>query len=487
MKKLKDLLYGVAIERIIGSTYTAVKAIEFDSRKINPGGLFVAQSGLSTNGHHFIAKAIQQGAVTVVCEVLPTEIKEAVVYVQVQDTAKALGQLSSNFYDHPSKKLKLVGITGTNGKTTIASLLYGLFESLGHSSGLISTVKMAYLKEERVATHTTPDVLEINKFLSEIVKKGVTHCFMEVSSHGIAQGRIEGLTFAGGIFTNLTHEHLDYHGDFKTYRDTKKQFFDQLAPTAFALTNLDDKNGVYMLQNTKAKTATYALKCHADYKAQLLECEFSGMLLKIQGQEVWTNLVGDFNAQNLLAVYAAAELLEASPLAILKQISLLKPTRGRFEILRTKENITVVIDYAHSPDALENVLQTLNKIRTRNESLITIVGCGGNRDREKRPMMGKKAAALSDQVIFTSDNPRDEEPQIIIDEIMGGVAAEDFKKVLKITLREEAIAVAGNLAQEGDIVLIAGKGHETYQEIKGKKYPFDDLEIAQKIFNKTKR
>lgn len=486
MKKLKDLLYGVAIERIVGATSISIKAIELDSRKINPGGLFVAQNGLSTDGHNFIESAEQQGAVAIICEQFPSHFKAEVVYVQVKDTSKALGQLASNFYERPSKKLKLVGITGTNGKTTIASLLYDLFEALGHACGLISTVKMAYLNKERVATHTTPNVLEINKFLSEIVKKGVTHCFMEVSSHGIAQGRIEGLTFVGGIFTNLTHEHLDYHGDFKTYRDTKKYFFDQLTPKAFALTNLDDKNGAYMLQNTNAKTVTYALKRHADYKVNLLECELSGMLLKIQGQEVWTNLVGDFNAQNIVAVYAAAELLDASPLNILKQISLLKPTRGRFEIFRTQENITIVIDYAHSPDALENVLQTINKIRTRNENLITIVGCGGNRDKEKRPMMGKKAAALSDQVIFTSDNPRDEDPQVIIEEIIGGVAAEDYKKVLKITLREEAIAVAGNMAREGDIVLIAGKGHETYQEIKGKKYPFNDLEIAQKIFKKTK-
>lgn len=485
MKKLKDLLYGISIERIVGATSISIQAVEFDSRKIKPGSLFVAQNGYNTDGHLYIDNAEQQGAVAIICEQLPKNFKAEVVYVQVEDASKALGQLSSNFYDHPSQKLKLIGITGTNGKTTVASLLYGLFEALGHPCGLISTVKMAYLNQERPATHTTPNAVEINQFLAELVNKGVTHCFMEVSSHGIAQGRIEGLTFTGGIFTNLTHEHLDYHGDFKTYRDTKKHFFDLLPPQAFALTNLDDKNGEYMLQNTKAKTLTYALKHHADYKVHLLECELTGMLLKIQGQEVWTNLVGEFNAQNLIAVYAAAELLAIPSLAILKQISLLKPTRGRFEILQTQENITIIVDYAHSPDALENVLQTINKIRTRNEKLITIVGCGGNRDKEKRPIMGNKAAALSDQVIFTSDNPRGEDPQIIIEEMIKGVAAEDFKKVLKITLREEAISVAGNMARKGDIVLIAGKGHETYQEIKGKKYPFDDFQIAQQIFTKT--
>jgi UDP-N-acetylmuramoyl-L-alanyl-D-glutamate--2,6-diaminopimelate ligase len=311
---------------------------------------------------------------------------------------------------------------------------------------------------------------------------GISHCFMELSSHGIAQRRANGLHFNGGVFTNLTHDHLDYHGDFKSYRDTKKLFFDQLPKTAFALTNIDDKNGTFMFQNCIASKHTYAVKQYADFKAQILEYEFSGMLLKIQGEEVWTNLVGEFNIQNLLAVYAVAVILGESSLEILKKMSTLKPIRGRFETFQTQENITVVIDYAHTPDALANVLQTINKIRTRNESLITVVGCGGNRDREKRPMMGKKAAALSDKVIFTSDNPRDEEPTSIISEIVRGVNAEDFKKVLKVTLREEAIAVAGDLVNPGDIVLIAGKGHETYQEIEGKKIPFNDLEIAKKYF-----
>jgi len=322
--------------------------------------------------------------------------------------------------------------------------------------------------------------------LAAMIEAGVSYCFMEVSSHGIAQHRTTGLTFAGGVFTNLTHDHLDYHGDFKTYRDIKKLFFDQLPQTAFALTNLDDKNGLFMLQNSKAKKYSYALKQHADFKAQILECEFSGMLLKVQDQEVWTSLVGEFNTQNLLAVYAVAELLGATALEVLKQLSLLKPIRGRFETFQANDHITVVIDYAHTPDALENVLDTINKIRTKNETLITVVGCGGNRDREKRPLTGKKAAALSDKVIFTSDNPRDENPTQIISEIMEGVAPEDFRKVLKVTDREEAIAVAGTLAKPGDIVLIAGKGHETYQEIEGKKIPFDDMQIAQKIFLNSK-
>lgn len=486
MKKLQDLLYGVAIERIVGSTAIAVKAIEFDSRKVEKESLFVAQKGVISDGHDFISSAITKGAVAIICEELPEVCTPGVVYAVVENASKALGQMAANFYDTPSKKLTLVGITGTNGKTTIASLLYELYSALGYSCGLISTVKIAYPNKVWDNSHTTPDALTLNKHLAAMIEAGVSYCFMEVSSHGIAQHRTTGLTFAGGVFTNLTHDHLDYHGDFKTYRDIKKLFFDQLPQTAFALTNLDDKNGLFMLQNSKAKKYSYALKQHADFKAQILECEFSGMLLKVQDQEVWTSLVGEFNTQNLLAVYAVAELLGATALEVLKQLSLLKPIRGRFETFQANDQITVVIDYAHTPDALENVLDTINKIRTKNETLITVVGCGGNRDREKRPLTGKKAAALSDKVIFTSDNPRDENPTQIISEIMEGVAPEDFRKVLKVTDREEAIAVAGTLAKPGDIVLIAGKGHETYQEIEGKKIPFDDMQIAQKIFLNSK-
>ena len=482
MKKLQDILYGVSIESIVGSTAIPIKDIEFDSRKIKKENLFIAQKGVVLDGHDFIFNAIEQGAVAIVCEKLPKKCVTGIVYVIVASASEALGHIAANFYDNPSKNLKLIGVTGTNGKTTVASLLFELFTSIGYPCGLISTVKISYQNSEWDNSHTTPDAISLNKHLSKMTISGISHCFMELSSHGIAQRRANGLHFNGGVFTNLTHDHLDYHGDFKSYRDTKKLFFDQLPKTAFALTNIDDKNGTFMFQNCIASKYTYAVKQYADFKAQILECEFSGMLLKIQGEEVWTNLVGEFNIQNLLAVYAVAVILGESSLEILKKMSTLKPIRGRFETFQTQENITVVIDYAHTPDALANVLQTINKIRTRNESLITVVGCGGNRDREKRPMMGKKAAALSDKVIFTSDNPRDEEPTSIISEIVRGVNAEDFKKVLKVTLREEAIAVAGDLVNPGDIVLIAGKGHETYQEIEGKKIPFNDLEIAKKYF-----
>ena len=482
MKKLQDILYGVSIESIVGSTAITIKDIEFDSRKIKKENLFIAQKGVVLDGHDFIFNAIEQGAVAIVCEKLPKKCTTGIVYVIVASASESLGHIAANFYDNPSKNLKLIGVTGTNGKTTVASLLFELFTSIGYPCGLISTVKISHQNSEWGNSHTTPDALSLNKHLSKMVISGISHCFMELSSHGIAQRRANGLYFNGGVFTNLTHDHLDYHGDFKSYRDTKKLFFDQLPKTAFALTNIDDKNGTFMFQNCIASKHTYAVKQYADFKAQILECEFSGMLLKIQGEEVWTNLVGEFNIQNLLAVYAVAVILGESSLEILKKMSALKPIRGRFETFQTQENITVVIDYAHTPDALANVLQTINKIRTRNESLITVVGCGGNRDREKRPMMGKKAAALSDKVIFTSDNPRDEEPTSIISEIIRGVDAEDYKKVLKVTLREEAIAVAGDLVNPGDIVLIAGKGHETYQEIEGKKIPFNDLEIAKKYF-----
>ena len=482
MKKLQDILYGVSIESIVGSTAIPIKDIEFDSRKIKKENLFIAQKGVVLDGHDFIFNAIEQGAVAIVCEKLPKKCATGIVYVIVASASEALGHIAANFYDNPSKNLKLIGVTGTNGKTTVASLLFELFTSIGYPCGLISTVKISYQNSQWDNSHTTPDAISINKHLSKMTISGISHCFMELSSHGIAQRRANGLHFNGGVFTNLTHDHLDYHGDFKSYRDTKKLFFDQLPKTAFALTNIDDKNGTFMFQNCIASKHTYAIKQYADFKAQILEYEFSGMLLKIQGEEVWTNLVGEFNTQNLLAVYAVAVILGESSLEILKKMSTLKPIRGRFETFQTQENITVVIDYAHTPDALANVLQTINKIRTRNESLITVVGCGGNRDREKRPMMGKKAAALSDKVIFTSDNPRDEEPTSIISEIIRGVNAEDYKKVLKVTLREEAIAVAGDLVNPGDIVLIAGKGHETYQEIEGKKIPFNDLEIAKKYF-----
>ena len=482
MKTVQDILYKVSVEGVLGTTSNAVSGIYFDSRDVKLDSLYVAQKGELLDGHDFIFQAIDNGAKTIVCEEFPIVLVDGIVYVLVLNSSEALGTIASNFYDNPSEKLILVGVTGTNGKTTIATLLYELFLREGFMTGLLSTVKIAYGHKKFENYHTTPDAVTLNKYLHKMLDLGVSHCFMEVSSHGIDQNRIKGLVFSGGIFSNLTHDHLDYHQDFKTYRDVKKLFFDSLPKTAFALINLDDKNGKYMLQNSVAKKYTYAIKQHADFKAQTLECEFTGMLLKIQSFEVWTTLVGNFNAQNLLSVYAAADLLGLSSLSILKGISELKSVEGRFYVFQSEDNITVVIDYAHTPDALFNVLSTINIIRTRNENLITVVGCGGNRDQEKRPMMGEKAVLLSDKVIFTSDNPRDEDPAIIIEDMIKGVPPEHYKKAIKVILREEAIIMAGQLAKPGDIVLIAGKGHEQYQEIKGKRNHFSDLETAKNYF-----
>ena len=482
MKTIKDILYKVSVESVLGATSNAVSGVFFDSRDVKSDSLYIAQKGEILDGHDYISQAIDNGAKTIVCEEFPIVLVDEIVYVLVLNSSEALGTIASNFYDNPSEKMILVGVTGTNGKTTIATLLYELFLREGFITGLLSTVKIAYGRKKFENHHTTPDAVTLNKYLNKMLDAGVSHCFMEVSSHGIYQNRIKGLVFSGGIFSNLTHDHLDYHRDFKTYRDVKKLFFDSLPKTAFALINLDDKNGKYMLQNSVAKKYTYATKQHADFKAQTLECEFTGMLLKIQSFQVWTTLVGNFNTQNLLTVYAAADLLGLSSLSILKGISELKSVEGRFYVFQSEDNITVVIDYAHTPDALFNVLSTINMIRTRNENLITVVGCGGNRDKEKRPMMGEKAVLLSDKVIFTSDNPRDEDPEIIISDMIKGVPPEHYKKTIKVTLREEAIIMAGQLAKPGDIVLIAGKGHEQYQEIKGKRNHFSDLEIAKKFF-----
>jgi len=459
--------------------------MSFDSRKVQKGGLYIAQKGVQVDGHAFIPQALERGAKAIVCEKLPEKRKRSVVYVLVENTSKALGIIASNFYDNPSEKLKLIGITGTNGKTSIATMLYELFSKEGLESGLLSTVKICYASKVLENSHTTPDAVTINHHLNEMVQQGIGFCFMEVSSHGIAQYRTEGLSFSAGVFTNLTHDHLDYHGNFKNYRDTKKYFFDSLPKTAFALTNLDDKNGLFMMQNTKAKKYSYAIRQHADYQAQMMECQFSGMLLKIQNQEVWTPLVGQFNVQNILAVFAVATLFELPELNTIKRLSQMKSVEGRFQIFQTQEKVTVIIDYAHTPDALKNVLETINEIRTKNETVFSLIGCGGNRDQEKRPLMGKIASELSDKVLFTSDNPREEDPAKIISDMMSGVAPEHFRKALKITQREEAIAMAHQLAQKGDIVLIAGKGHEAYQEIKGKRFLFNDFEIAQNIFLKT--
>ena len=485
MKTLKDVLYGVSIETIVGVTKISVKGIVFDSRNVKNDFIYLAQKGVQVDGHEFISQAISNGAKVIICEIIPVECVIGVVYVRVENSSKTLGIIASNFYDNPSNKMMLVGVTGTNGKTTIASLLYELFLSEGYHCGLLSTIKIIYASKQFENMHTTPDAVVINKHLEAMVNLGVTHCFMEVSSHGITQNRIEGLYFSGGVFSNLTHDHLDYHGDFKSYRNTKKRFFDNLPKTAFALTNVDDKNGTFMLQNTLAKKYSYSTHQQADFKAQILECQFSGMLLKIQLHEVWTSIIGAFNAQNLLAIYAVASLLGINKLSVLKRISEFKSVPGRFQTLQAPNKVTVVIDYAHTPDALKNVLQTIATIRTRNETIITVIGCGGNRDQEKRPLMAKAAVNLSDKVIFTSDNPRNEDPAVIISEMLKGVPAEHQKKALKVSLREEAIAMAGQLAQEGDIVLIAGKGHETYQEINGERFPFSDIDIAKQIFLKT--
>jgi len=482
VKELKHLLYKVNLESVVGKTTTPIQGIAFDSREVKAGFLFVALKGVLQDGHEYMDQAIASGAVAILCESLPKAPPPSIVFIEVENSHKALGTIAANFYDNPSEKLSLIGVTGTNGKTTVVSLLYNLFMAEGYPTGLLSTVVIRYNNTDHPTLHTTPDALSLNRHLAAMVEAGISHCFMEVSSHGIAQHRTHGLHFRGGVFTNLTHDHLDYHGDFKSYRDMKKRFFDALPQKAFALTNSDDKNGAFMLQNTKAKKYHYAQQQHADFRAQVLENSFSGMLLKFDQQEVWTPLVGTFNAQNLLAVYGVAKILDLDLLNVLRQFSTLNSVPGRFQTFTTQNKTTVVVDYAHTPDALENVLKTINSIRTKNETLITIVGCGGNRDQEKRPLMGKMAAALSDKVIFTSDNPRDEDPAKIIAQMMKGVGAEYFKRVMKITPREEAIAAACQLSQPGDVILIAGKGHENYQEIAGKRLPFDDFQIAQQIF-----
>ena len=410
MKILKDILYRVSINAVVGDTSLAINAIHFDSRKVVDGDLFVAIKGTLVDGHEYVEKAIDQGAVCVVCETMPEILIEGITYVQVDDSNKALAILAANYYESPSENLKLVGVTGTNGKTTVASLLYQLFKNAGYKVGLLSTVKILVDNKEYKATHTTPDSLTINKYLKEMNDEGVEFCFMEVSSHGIHQSRTEGLIFQGGIFTNLSHDHLDYHNTFAEYRDVKKQFFDELPANAFALVNSDDKNGLVMLQNTKAKKFTYALKRYADYKAQILENQLGGLLLKVNDNEVWTKLIGSFNAYNVLAIYATAELLGLEKVEILRLVSDLESVSGRFQYLISDEKITAIVDYAHTPDALKNVLETINSIRTKNEELITVVGCGGDRDKTKRPKMGHIATALSNKVIFTSDNPRSEEP-----------------------------------------------------------------------------
>ncbi|TQD39847.1 UDP-N-acetylmuramoyl-L-alanyl-D-glutamate--2,6-diaminopimelate ligase [Haloflavibacter putidus] len=481
MIQLKDILYKVEINSVVGNTNIAVGKIEFDSRKVQLNDVFVAIRGSKTDGHSYIEQAAKNGALVIVAESLPEEKVGGITYVEVNNSQRALALIASNYYQNPSQDLKLVGVTGTNGKTTIATLLHELFTKAGFTVGLISTVAIKIGTEEFPTKLTTPDSLQINRYLDKMNKAGAAFCFMEVSSHGIDQHRTSGLEFAGGIFTNLSHDHLDYHKNFAEYRDVKKRFFDELPANAFALVNIDDKNGRVMLQNTRAKQKTYALKTIADYKGQIMENQFSGLLLKLNNQELWTKLIGNFNAYNVLAVYAAADLLGLENLENLRIISELSPVEGRFEHFISDKKITAIVDYAHTPDALKNVLETINSIRTKNETLITVVGCGGDRDASKRPKMGHVASALSDKVVFTSDNPRTEDPDKIIEDVEAGVQAQNTAKTLAVTNRRQAIKTACTIAKSGDIILIAGKGHETYQEINNKRHDFDDLEIVKEI------
>jgi len=483
MALLKDILYRVSLVSVSGSTDLTITSICFDSRTVSQGSLFVATKGVSVDGHHFIDKALEKGAVAVVCEVSPSKFQEGVTYVEVKDSSEALGIIASNFYNNPSNHLKLVGVTGTNGKTTTVTLLHQLFRKLGYNTGLLSTVENKINEEVIPSTHTTPDAVSLNQLLAKMVASGCTHCFMEASSHAIVQHRIAGLNFAGGIFTNITHDHLDYHKTFEEYIKAKKLFFDNLPSSAFALVNTDDKRGNVMLQNTKASKKTFALKSAADFKAKIKSNTFNGLELEIDNQDVWFKLIGSFNAYNLLGIYGAAILLGENKEDVLEEMSTLDSARGRFEQIISIHHVTAIVDYAHTPDALKNVLETIQDIRQGNEQVITIVGCGGNRDATKRPIMADIACKLSDRVIITSDNPRDEDPELIIQEMQKGVAITDRKKVLAIQDRKEAIKTACTLANPNDIILIAGKGHETYQEIKGVKHPFDDKLIVKEIFH----
>lgn len=479
MKLLSDILYKARLEEIIGSTHMAISSVTFDSRKVKKDTLFVATRGTATDGHQYIDKAIEAGAVAIVCEELPENKKENVTYIKVTDSTHALGFIACNYFDNPSRKIKLVGVTGTNGKTTTVTLLFNLFRTLGYNVGLLSTVQNKINNTVIPSTHTTPDALSLNELLSVMVEQGCEYAFMEVSSHAVVQNRIAGIQFTGAIFTNITHDHLDYHKTFDEYIKAKKKFFDTLPEEAFAITNKDDKNGMVMLQNTKAHKYSYSIKNVADYKCKIIENHLNGLLLNINNHEVWVKLIGTFNAYNVLAVFAAAHLLKQDVINILTTLSNLNSVEGRFQYVKSETGIIGIVDYAHTPDALKNVLETIKDIRTGNENVITLVGCGGDRDAAKRPIMADIACQYSNKVILTSDNPRTEDPEEILNQMQAGVQATDFKKTLRISDRREAIKTACTLAQKGDIILIAGKGHEKYQEIKGVKHPFDDLEILK--------
>ena len=482
--RLHELLKYVTPVNMIGDAGIDITGVNIDSRKIEKGHLFVAIKGTQTDGHRFIPKALELGATAVLCEDMPEERQEGVTYVQVSSTEEAVGPVATVFYGEPSRHLKLVGVTGTNGKTTIATLLYNMFRKFGHKCGLLSTV-CNYIEDEAIpADHTTPDPIELNHLLSRMVEAGCEYAFMECSSHAIAQKRIGGLQFVGGLFTNLTRDHLDYHKTFENYRDAKKAFFDGLGKEAFAITNADDKNGHVMVQNTKARIKTYSTRTMADFRARIIECHFEGMYLEIDGHEVGVQFIGKFNVSNLLAVYGAAVMLGKKPEDILVILSTLKSVAGRLEPIRSQEGVTAIVDYAHTPDALENVLNAIHEVLDgKGGQVITVCGAGGNRDKGKRPLMAQEAVKQSDRVIITSDNPRFEEPQDIINDMLAGLDQKQMKKVISIVDRKEAIKTASMLAQKGDVILIAGKGHEDYQEIKGVKHHFDDREIVREIFN----
>ena len=480
--KLNELLKNITPIRIIGNDDVEIKGVNIDSRRIKTGHLFVAMKGTQVDGHLFIGKAIELGAISVLCEDLPEVLQEGITYVQVESTEDAVGKVATLFYGDPSHKLKLVGVTGTNGKTTIATLLYNMFRKFGHKVGLLSTV-CNYIDDVEVpADHTTPDPIELNELLAKMVEAGCEYAFMECSSHAIHQKRIGGLKFAGGLFTNLTRDHLDYHKTFENYRNAKKAFFDGLPKDAFAITNADDKNGMIMVQNTKATVKTYSIRTLADFRARILECHFEGMYLEIDGREVGVQFIGKFNVSNLLAVYGAAIMLGKKPEDVLLVLSTLHSVNGRLEPIHSPEGFTAIVDYAHTPDALVNVLNAIHEVLDGKGHVITVCGAGGNRDKGKRPLMAQEAVRQSDKVIITSDNPRFEEPQDIINDMLAGLNEQQMRKVISIVDRKEAIRTACMMAQKGDVVLVAGKGHETYQEIKGVKHHFDDKEVLHEIF-----
>ena len=481
MKKLNEIIKGVEVIASYGEINIEISSIEFNSRKVEQGALFVAVKGCSVDGHNYIEQAINNGAIAVVCEEIPSVINKNICYLLTKESSYSLGIIASNFFGNPSSKLKLIGVTGTNGKTTIVNLLYQLFKSFGFACGMLSTIQNIVNEKIVPSSHTTADALQINGLLDKMVENNCEYCLMEISSHSIDQNRIAGLDFKGGVFTNITHDHLDYHKSFKEYLKTKKKFFDDLPANAFALSNIDDKNGKVILQNTRAKKFTYSLKSDSDFKSKILEDQFEGLQLNIDGVEVWFKLVGDFNAYNLLAVYASAVLLGIDKSEILQNLSNLKPAEGRFDIINCPEKKIAIIDYAHTPDALKNVLDVIQSIKIMNKKVICVVGAGGDRDKEKRRLMAKIACEKSDKVILTSDNPRSEDPQKIIDQMKVGVDTANNKKVISIIDRKEAIKTACALSNSGDIILIAGKGHEKYQIIKGVKYPFDDKKIVKEI------